>query len=168
MLELLVVVLIIGILAGIALPQYQLAVDKSEFAKLYSAAKDLADSYTRYHIITNQTASSFSVLDIDFPYDVEKKVVAHGYVCRINGNMYCCVLGLNNNSTIICGKTDYSFASWLTNVRTNPKPSCMAKNDSSRATKLCKSLWNKQTVTYSSNLFTPEGIVSGLWTIYPM
>ena len=150
------------------MPKYQLIVDKAEFAKVYSVAKKLADAYTVYHVTNNGQASSFRVLDIDFPYDVEKKVSAYGYNCRINGDIYCCVLGLRNNATIICSKTDYSFASWLTNAKTKAKPHCLANNDNKRATKLCKSLWNKQIVTNASNLFTPDGLVEGWYVIYPM
>jgi len=45
LLELLVVILIIGILAAIALPQYQLAVDSAEFANLRTIADTLANVY---------------------------------------------------------------------------------------------------------------------------
>ena len=91
LIELLVVVVIIGILASIALPQYKQAVDKSEFVKLRTYAKDLADAYNRYYLagkeFSNSNTEYFDYLDIDFPYKSKKG--NYGYLCRINGDNYC-------------------------------------------------------------------------------
>ena len=65
--ELLVVVLIIGILASVALPQYQLAVDKSKAAECMSGLKTLRAAEEAYYLANGQLASGFSELDIDFP-----------------------------------------------------------------------------------------------------
>jgi type IV pilus assembly protein PilE len=50
LIELLVVVLIIGILASVALPQYQLAVTKSRYAALKHVTKSLADAEEAYYM----------------------------------------------------------------------------------------------------------------------
>ena len=63
LLELLVVVLIIGILAGIALPQYKMAVAKSKFATLKSKARAIYDAEQRYYLVNNSWGTKNS-LDI--------------------------------------------------------------------------------------------------------
>ena len=65
LLELLVVVLIIGILTAIALPQYKLAVAKSKFATLKNKVKTLYEAEHRYYLIHNGYTFSKDNLDID-------------------------------------------------------------------------------------------------------
>jgi len=67
LIELLVVVLIIGILAAIALPQYQRSVWKSRAAQLRLSVRDLALAQERYFLETGGYAASFDSLDIQFP-----------------------------------------------------------------------------------------------------
>ena len=66
LLELLVVVLIIGILAGIALPQYQRAKEKVEAAELLTNVKALHEAQHRYFLVNGTFAESFDDLDISF------------------------------------------------------------------------------------------------------
>ena len=65
LIELLVVVLIIGILAAIALPKYQLAVDRAKFVQLKTAAKAIKDAQTRYILINNDFSRDLLKLDIN-------------------------------------------------------------------------------------------------------
>ena len=65
MLELLVVVLIIGILAAIALPQYQMAVGKAKFSTLKNLTKSIQQSAQRYYLINNTYVGAKGNLDID-------------------------------------------------------------------------------------------------------
>ena len=64
--ELLVVVLIIGILAAIAVPQYQKAVAKAELAQIISITKSIKQAQQRYNLQTGQYANSLDKLDITF------------------------------------------------------------------------------------------------------
>ncbi len=154
LIELLVVVLIIGILAAIALPQYQLAVDKSTFAKVLSYERTLIDSYQRYYLIYN-IKPNFGNLDIELPY--ERTKYAGYYNCMINKDIYCCVVPVND--AITCGKTDYSFGIWAPFASTKIEYWCVANKDNNRANRLCKSMWNGQRQQATGH-FTPDGVIS--------
>ena len=68
LIELLVVVLIIGILAAIALPQYQKAVEKSRAAQALVLLKS-ADSFVRaYYLANGEWPSSFDEAGIEIPW----------------------------------------------------------------------------------------------------
>ncbi|MCR5504175.1 MAG: prepilin-type N-terminal cleavage/methylation domain-containing protein [Elusimicrobiaceae bacterium] len=67
LLELLVVVLIIGILAAIALPQYRLAVDKTRMMTVLQMIKAIKNAQEEYYLVHNQYATDFDNLAIDFP-----------------------------------------------------------------------------------------------------
>ena len=67
LIELLVVVLIIGILAAIAVPQYQVAVTKSRYATLKSLTKSIANAQETYYLANGHYTVSFDDLDIDTP-----------------------------------------------------------------------------------------------------
>lgn len=63
--ELLVVVLIIGILAAVALPQYRKAVWRSRSAEAKVFAANLVKAQEEYRLITGDYTIDFSALDID-------------------------------------------------------------------------------------------------------
>ena len=62
LIELLVVVLIIGILAAVALPQYQVAVMKSRYATLKNITKSLADAEEAYYLANGSYTEDMEVL----------------------------------------------------------------------------------------------------------
>ncbi len=67
LIELLVVVVIIGILAAIALPQYQRVKEKSIMAEAVMIVKAIADAQQRFYMINNRYANCTELdkLDID-------------------------------------------------------------------------------------------------------
>ncbi len=65
LLELLIVVLIIGILAAIALPQYQMAIGRSKFATLKEFTRSLGEARNRYFLTHSKYPTSVKDLDID-------------------------------------------------------------------------------------------------------
>ena len=67
LIELLVVVLIIGILAAVALPQYQKAVQKSRFGTLKAMARALAQAEEVYYLANGIYTTQWDQLDIDTP-----------------------------------------------------------------------------------------------------
>ncbi len=160
LIELLVVVLIIGILAAIALPQYKQAVDKSEFVKLRTYAKNLADAYSRYYLsgkkFSNDDTKYFDYIDINFPYEREKG--GYGYRCRINKDNYCCIAPIYS-SGVYCAKNNYSFGIRISGLPNKPNVWCFAKDDNERGIKLCTKLWNRKT-EQATGYLTPKGIAS--------
>lgn len=67
LIELLVVVLIIGILAAVALPQYQKTVAKSRFTQLQTAGKTLKDAMELYYMANGDYPQLWNQLDIEYP-----------------------------------------------------------------------------------------------------
>ena len=67
LIELLVVVLIIGILATVALPQYQKAVDKSRYSNLMAITNTLSHAAEVYYLANGTYPTRFDVLDVDVP-----------------------------------------------------------------------------------------------------
>ena len=67
LIELLVVVLIIGILAAVALPQYQKAVWKSRNTQLKTLTASVAQAMEAYHMANGSWPGNFDVLDLDLP-----------------------------------------------------------------------------------------------------
>ena len=66
LLELLVVVLIIGILAAIALPQYKRVKEKTIMAEGIQITKQVADANQRYYLIHGEYSEDINNLDINF------------------------------------------------------------------------------------------------------
>ena len=79
LIELLVVVLIIGILAAVAVPQYQKAVIKSEAMSQIALLKSLAQAQEAYFLANGQYASSFEQLDVPLPPEWEPSCSYAGY-----------------------------------------------------------------------------------------
>jgi len=65
LLELLVVVLIIGILAAIALPQYKKAVYKSRYNSLMALTNAIYQSEESYYLAHDNYTNDFTALDVD-------------------------------------------------------------------------------------------------------
>lgn len=91
LIELLVVVLIIGILAAVAVPQYQKAVAKTQVVQAIVTLKAITDAQEMYYLANGEYASEINDLDID----VRLNDGYFRYSCA--GKRYCAAVGLKEN-----------------------------------------------------------------------
>lgn len=164
LLELLVVVLIIGILAAVVLPQYQLAVDKTHFVQYQSMVAALRNAYYDYILIYGKSTSKFENLSLTMPDDFYQSKTSGAVNCMSNYKMFCCLLSASATSSgdISCGNNDLSLIYQEQLVGKDNaleiKIMCKAKENNKRAERVCKSLG--RFTNANSAVWTPEGLLS--------
>lgn len=139
LIELLVVVLIIGILAAVAVPQYQKAVGKARLAEVKSIVPTYLNAIHLTYLETGEKNPHNNTLSIDLPssknwhIDINECVAANGvYGCSI----LC--YGKNNLSGIyiIFEEKDYFIATNATDISNTDRWHCSDDNDGA----LCRNL----------------------------
>ena len=161
LLELLVVVLIIGILAAIALPKYQLVRDRAEFRKYQSMGASLRDAYDEYVLKHGVGTKNFEDLIFTMPSGFTKVYDTTHITCVQNDSMFCCMSasGPHNYGLLDCGKKDlsviYAQHFFVRNNEDARYSYCYAKPDDARANRLCASLGREASTT--GNIWTPKG-----------
>ena len=166
LIELLVVVLIIGILAAVAVPQYQLAVDKSKFASNMPLLDAVESAQEAYYLANGQYAETFDQLDIEIP-----KNYAYKKPEGLGGD--CWGTKENWGYAHICTNKCYSYISpWTANdafyFRTHNHPNssgciggartCIMSNvyPSPRWRRLCNALGTETSQRYVGGAFASK------------
>lgn len=111
LIEILVVVLIIGILAAIALPQYQKAVLKADLHRGINLVESLYQAQQAYYLATGDFAGDIDMLDVSFAKDASCTKGTSG----TSKSWYDCDFGriYNNKDTTVQfqnrpGKTEFA------------------------------------------------------------
>ncbi len=85
LIELLVVVLIIGILAAVALPQYEKAVEKSRATEALSLLRSFGNMIQTYYLANGKYPYSFDELDLNLNWTGKEKWFQGGLDSHSNG-----------------------------------------------------------------------------------
>ena len=149
LLELLVVVLIIGILASVALPQYQMAVTKAKVAAILPIMRRWKDALAEYklqHGDYDYNNASSDTLGVNFPNDWE----CHNYPkTECENDYWWCFPNEEATGEVSCGH-DTSDGKFMIYMLQPDDPDCevcrdkiMCLADGKEANKICKALGGK-------------------------
>ena len=158
LIELLVVVLIIGILAAVALPQYNVAVEKARSVEAVSVLKNIKESEERYYLANGRYVANWDELDISLPGTVLSewgKKLPSGWYIYISDTNYIHAINKSNTNTIVFYYTNLASSS-NADVRL-----CHAKQNDKVANQVCKSLGGK-------NPINTTGCAIGACTVYTL
>ncbi len=97
LIELLVVVLIIGILASIAVPQYQKSVIKTKYNTLKEITRSIATAQEAYYLANGKYAETFEKLDITMPEPIEIIDISPKYDYNYNWG-FCRISKFDNDT----------------------------------------------------------------------
>ncbi len=154
LIELLVVVLIIGILAAVALPQYNLAVAKARVNRLLPLMKSIENAQEVYKIANGTYANDFTLLDIDMPAGATVTVPSSGGVASVSHPNFSCTGGYNSGqyNSLYCRdtKVGVSFERYY-----RSHTICWAGSDT-LSQKICKYLCQTNTLSSSNGCTMPS------------
>ena len=132
LIELLVAILIIGIIAAIALPQYQKAKYKAMFSEMRLAFKDITQAQQFYYLSNGKYASTGEEDKIDAPYPVENNRF-------IISPSLSCYLASSGGPIIICIHSNPQFDFYYYMYRADPAIYCYTSSfDKNAGDKFCQ------------------------------
>ena len=158
LIELLVIVLIIGILAAVALPQYQKAVLKTKFSEFYGLAMTYDKATKEFELATGHYPTDFDDLILDKPGGFTKVNQTY-YSCVKNEEFFCCIIpeiGGGYSQAINCGDNKYRILFHYMNKA--DQKYCVANTQDSVAIQICAQYGTRSP---DWNILTPDGEKSG-------
>ena len=153
LIELLVVVLIIGILAAVALPQYEKAVEKSRAAEGISLARSIALANQAYYMANGSWSDDINDLDLEFPG--EDSTVS-GVASKSTKNFICRATGAEVEGYIsVCRRKGPKYTYAIAYHSSDPGQALCVPGDpygDAETNKvMCRALTNKTSEPYTFN-----------------
>jgi prepilin-type N-terminal cleavage/methylation domain-containing protein len=166
LIELLVVVLIIGILAAIALPQYQLAVERARAAQALIMLKAIGQANQRHWLATGSCTKDMRDLDINIKNGTVIQA-AHNYIhitdgCFTYETSSCSSDGKGSLSQVFYGGGNCS--KYCLEYRDITNIVCISSSGSAKWNSVCQSLGNKAIPTLEPGEYC-NNTVAKCWLI---
>lgn len=150
LIELLVVVLIIGILAAMAVPQYQVAVERARVVQMITITNAIAKAEEVYYLSNGEYALDFTQLDIDFK---DCTVTADSSIATCAGKFSFDLLSNPSNTDFTVGaanipnwqqsgngKANVTYVVWLQHSQYPNRHVCSALKTDKIAQQVCMSM----------------------------
>ena len=159
--ELLVVVLIIGVLSAVALPKYQLAVDKARYMNIMETTRALADAISRTLLLKENP--TFDEIDFDMPQNCVK---LNNMSFSCDDGTWGCLLMIGSDYWLRCTdlRLNATYFNRIGKENAVARYICYAHstNINDRANRLCRALTNKEppTGTERINIFNGSTLES--------
>ncbi len=148
LIELLVVVLIIGILAAVAMPQYQYAVARAKYKQVVVLGRAFQKAQKMYYLANGEYALNFDGLSLDFPPPNRTETGSNGTIV-LRYNWGSCSF---RKQHLGGGRYEYDMQCYPTNAPTleielddQNTMSCVANINNSRLNKICRLETGKET-----------------------
>ncbi len=153
LIELLVVVLIIGIIAAIALPRYQLAMDKAKYTQAMNLLASINQAQRRYVLAHGTTTYNFNDFDIDMPASGKISSDKSNYVdtwgeCFLHKTGYgACKVNIGKSKV-------WYFLRWDSTYFSSNKRECWVQpKDNVRGNRLCQAMTGKTSGTENGDTY---------------
>ena len=140
LIELLVVVLIIGILAAVALPQYQVAVHKAKLTKLIPMVRGLKDGMEMYYLANGAYPEQDQEVIFDIDMFAGCSESGTGWIRCSNGIYFDCLDWWGQTVSGIDVNIGLAYMMWLDHSAYPGEQRCIASSINNTANQVCKSM----------------------------
>ncbi len=150
LIELLVVVLIIGILAAVALPQYQVAVARARYKQVVLLGRAFQKAQQEYRLANGTWARSFDELSIDLPTPISSWTDSNGHI-MYHYSWGTCGLRLFSPTWVDMQYYPKNAPTLEVSLNEQNSMACIATKNDVRSNKICRAETGKTTPTEASN-----------------